>query len=38
MSEINVSDRDGVVIDSMLRFKEGLLRILDEENILYDDN
>lgn len=38
MSEIYVFDMDGVLIDSMLRFKEGLLRILDEENILYDDN
>ena len=38
MREIYVFDMDGVLIDSMLHFKEGLLHILDEENISYDDN
>ena len=35
MGEIYVFDMDGVLIDSMEHFKEGNLRILDEENITY---
>ncbi len=38
MGEMYVFDMDGVLIDSMEHFKEGILRILDEENITYDDN
>ena len=38
MREIYLFDMDGVLIDSMKYFKEGMLRVLDEENIGYDDN
>lgn len=38
MSNIYVFDLDGTLVDSMSRFKNGVLKILDEEGIAYGDD
>lgn len=38
MDNIYVFDLDGTLIDSMERFGKGVLSVLDEEGILYDDS
>lgn len=38
MRSIYVFDLDGTLVDSMARYAQGILRVLDEEGIAYDDD